>query len=96
MSELSWTGPALAVLRRIDTWLEKEASPELAIRILGKIRERSKFLADFPRGGRPMMSKEYRVLRVHDTPYLLAYRITETKCEILRVFHEREDWHLEP
>ena len=95
MIRLSWAVPALADLRRIDAWLEGETSPEIAIRTLATIRARSKFLMDFPRGGPPLVSKDYRIFRVHDTPYLIAYRIAADHVEILRIFHEREDWQLE-
>lgn len=91
---IDWTTLALDDVRRIDDWLTREASPALALRTIGAIRFRSKFLEDFPHGGRPL-SKGQRVLRVYDTPYLIRYRIVGDSVQVLRVHHEREDWQLE-
>lgn len=45
----------------------------------------------FPDGG-PTLSGERRKLLVTGTPYLLIYRRSDTGIEILRLFHESEDW----
>jgi len=93
--QIEWTTPALNDLRGIDMWLSAEADPEWAVRTLGAIRLRSKFLENFPRGGRPHRDGN-RILRVFDTPYLIRYRIVGDLVQILRVPHEREDWFIEP
>lgn len=95
MPVVKWTLPARDDLRAISEWLEREASPEFAVRTLATIRLRSKFLKDFPRGGRPYRD-ETRLLRVLDTPYLIRYRILAGVVQVLRVHHEREDWFVEP
>ncbi len=41
MPELSWTPAALADLRRINEWLNREASPEIALRTLTAIKVRA-------------------------------------------------------
>jgi toxin ParE1/3/4 len=92
---IDWTTPALDDLRHIDAWFTQEADPEWAIRVLGAIRFRSKFLEDFPRGGRPHRDGQ-RILRVFETPYLVRYRISGNVVQVLRVHHEREDWFIEP
>ena len=91
---LRWTVPARMDLRRIDAWLVMQATPEVAERTLSAIAERASFLVDFPRGGRPIGSLDCRVLRVHGTPYLIAYRIEGELVDVLRIVHEREDWRL--
>lgn len=95
MRRIDWTGPALNDLRVIDDWLTREATPDLAVRILSAIRTRSHFLVDFPHGGRPYREGR-RILRVLGTPYLIQYRILDDVVQVLRVHHEREDWLLEP
>jgi len=92
---VKWTRPALSDVRDIDDWLTREASPEVAVRLVSSIRSRALFLQDFPHGGRPLQNG-HRVLRVTDSPYLLRYRISRNAVEVLRVHHEREDWQLEP
>ncbi len=92
--QVDWTDLAREDLRGINVWLVKEASGDLAVRILAAIRHRSTILEDFPHSGRPHQDGT-RVLRVYDTPYLLRYRIMEGAAQILRVHHERENWHVE-
>ena len=89
---MRWTRLALADLRAIDAWLTSGASKEQAIVTLGEIRRRADVLRDFPRGGRPMLRHDFRVLRVFATPYLILYRIHDDEIEILRIRHERQDW----
>lgn len=95
MTSVVWTIPARDDLRAIDDWLTRETSPHYAIRTLAAIRTRSKFLQDFPKGGRPRRNQT-RILRVLDTPYRLRYRIRSGVVEMLPVYHEREDWSVEP
>ena len=92
---IDWTTPALDDLRAIDDWLTAEADPERALRILVAIRFRSRFLENFPRGGRPHRDG-YRILRVFNTPYLIRYRIVGDVVQVIRVHHERENWFIEP
>lgn len=95
MTRVRWTAASLGDLRRIDDWLTQEASAEFAIRTLATIRFRAKFLVDFPRSGRPYR-RGTRILRVLDTPYLIHYRITDAfTIQVLRVYHDREDWQVE-
>ena len=92
---IEWTTPALIDLRGINRWLSAEADPEFAMRTLVAIRLRSRFLEDFPRGGRPHRDGQ-RILRVFDTPYLIRYRVVGDLVQVLRVHHEREHWFIEP
>ncbi|QCB41694.1 type II toxin-antitoxin system RelE/ParE family toxin [Sphingomonas sp. PAMC26645] len=93
--QIDWTTPALDDLRGVDDWLTAEADPEWALRILVAIRFRSRFLKNFPRGGRPHRDG-YRILRVFNTPYLIRYRLVGNAVQVVRVYHERENWFIEP
>ena len=95
MTRIVWTVPARDDLRSIDSWLSSETSPAFAIRTLAAIRLRAHFLEDFPKGGR-LHRNDTRILRVFDTPYLLRYRIKNGVVEVLRVYHERQDWSVDP
>ena len=96
MFQIAWTGPARGDLRRIETWLAREVSPDYALRALVMIRHRARFLERFPHGGR-LHGKGLRILRVIGTPYLIRYRILEASESVqIRVHHEREDWFIEP
>ena len=59
--------------------------------MLERIHERCDFLVQFPQGG-PVLTGDHRKLLVTGTPYLLIYRRSDTGIEILRLFHESEDW----
>ncbi len=95
MPVLIWTVPARDDVRRIDAWLDENATPGSAVATLTAIYRRAAFLANFPRSGRPLKSG-LRVLRVLDTPHVILYRATEPEVLVLRVHHEREDWLVEP
>ena len=92
---ISWSPLAVGDIRGISDWLEQDATPATALRSVGAIRHRARFLEDFPHGGRPHGDGQ-RILRVFDTPYLIRYRIKNDTVEVIRVHHEREDWQLEP
>jgi plasmid stabilization system protein ParE len=94
MRKVIWAVTAQNDLHRIERWLERERSPEYAVQILEALRFRCKFLEDFPHGGSPI-SEGLRKLRVPDTGYIMVYRLVTGATEVIRVFHEREDWQNE-
>lgn len=49
------------------------------------------FLLSFPSGG-PMIDGLRRKLIVTGSPYVLVYRTSGNDIEILRLFHQSEDW----
>jgi toxin ParE1/3/4 len=95
MPQLDWTESALADLRTIEAWFSERARPEVALVTLIHIRRRAQFLEDFPHGGRPI-AKESRALRMINTPHIILYRLVGEAAQVLRVQHEREDWHVQP
>ncbi len=86
-----WTGPALADLREIREWVERD-SPDAARRFAAKIRERVDELARFPSSGRVVPEigiDRYREIIVR--PYRVIYEIRDDDIVILRVRHSRRD-----
>ncbi|MDB5670046.1 MAG: hypothetical protein JWO25_1005 [Alphaproteobacteria bacterium] len=93
MRKLEWTGPARSDLKAIDSWLTREANPQIAAPQLIAIRERANFLLDFPEGEPILPELAARTLRVPGTPYRLCYRLLDSgSIQILRVYHVRQDW----
>ncbi len=92
MPELNWTTPARIDLHGIEAYLSNEASGEVAVRILTAIRGRADLLRRFPQAGPMIRDADFRSLRIQGTPYLLTYRLTGSSVEILRIFHERQNW----
>ncbi|RZL60610.1 MAG: type II toxin-antitoxin system RelE/ParE family toxin [Sphingomonas sp.] len=75
-----WSPLARDDLATINGWLTREASPAVALRMLIAIRDRARFLENFPRSGRPHRHG-HRILRIFDTPYLLRYRIRDERSQ---------------
>ncbi|MBJ6121413.1 type II toxin-antitoxin system RelE/ParE family toxin [Sphingomonas sp. BT553] len=94
-ASIEWSRPALIDLRNIGSWLNDQASGEVALRTLSAIRRRATFLETHPHGGRPE-ADGLRVLLVRGTPYLIIYRIFADSVQVLRIRHEREDWQVVP
>jgi toxin ParE1/3/4 len=94
MRKIVWADSAQKNVLRIERWLECEKTPESAVFILASLRLRCKFLEGFPHGGSPL-SDRLRKLRVPDTGYIIMYRLRTGITEVVRVFHEREDWQNE-
>lgn len=92
MRRVIWSGPARRDLRSVERWLAENRSPDYELRVLQAIHNRCIFLAKTPKGA-PALKDEKRKLIVLGTPYILIYRIVEDGLEILRLFHERQDWH---
>ncbi len=91
MRKINWSIPARDDLRRIAIWLEAEVTPDVAVRHLRAIRVRCEALEKFPKRG-PQIGKEARKLIVQGTPYIILYRMIRTDIEVVRVFHNRENW----
>ena len=53
-------------------------------------------LRDHPQIGAPVGSEGHRKWRLASTPFLILYRADRQAIHILRVYHERQDWSIEP
>ena len=76
----------------IDIWRTiADSNPNAATRMVRRIDERIKRLADFPELGpeRPDLAPDLRVLI--EGNYLILYRLTETSVEVVRVVHGARD-----
>ena len=89
---VDWTDQALADLASIDAWLTRNASAEIAEAQLARLLNRARSLMDYPRRG-PRIGAEARSMSVAATPYVLVYRVIDDGVQILRIRHNREDWH---
>jgi toxin ParE1/3/4 len=85
-------------LRRADARLVEiadyiaEANPAAAYAMTMRLRRAGNALSDMPYIGRPGRVAGTRELVVVGTPYLLAYRVTDTSIHILHVLHGRQQW----
>ena len=89
---LEWSDDALADLNRFAEFLQKE-HPELAAIVAEEITLKAQLLAEHPKLGRPIATREeYRqiVLQVLGGTYVFQYRCDVNRVVMLRIFHGRE------
>lgn len=92
MRKLSWTPPALADLREINDFLTREASGQIAERMLSAVKQRANLLREFPHAGSLVEDQAFRSLKVLNTPFVIAYRLETAGVQILRIHHAAQNW----
>ena len=88
--EIVWSDQALREEAKQLDWYA-ELNPSLALRMSAKVERQVDLLASFPRMGRLEEVTNLRLLTVHGTPFVLAYRV-EQVITIVRLFHQAQDW----
>ena len=81
-------------LGNLDRQLDRIAAedPRAAARVARCVREAVEHLAKYSAAGRPGRVEGTRELVVPDTPFVIPYRVTARRVEILRVFHSSQQW----
>jgi addiction module RelE/StbE family toxin len=82
--QIGFATEALADIARIHAFLS-EFNPRAADRIAAKLINQARALKVFPRRGR-LHKDGYREL-VAVYPYVMAYDVSDTRVEILRIWH---------
>ena len=93
--QLKWTDLADVDLEQIEAQIAQENSPIVAIEGVMKLIDSTHLLlSDHPRAGRQGRVKNTRELVVDSLPFIVIYREQiNTNCiEILRVFHDAQQW----
>jgi toxin ParE1/3/4 len=89
---LVWTRRFLNELEAIGDYIV-ERSPRAAARVVGEIHGKTqRLLSANPFIGRSGEIKGTRELVIPGTPYIVAYRVTDTHVEILFVQHGARRW----
>lgn len=87
-----WTRRYLRELASIGDYIGQR-SPRAAVRIANEIHSiTARLLSANPFIGRRGEIKGTRELVISDTPYIVAYRVTDTQIEILFVQHGAREW----
>jgi toxin ParE1/3/4 len=90
--EISWTERSLAELEAIGDYIA-ERNPRAADRVVNEIHSRThRLLSSNPFIGRRGEIPGTRELVLPGTPYIVAYRVTETRVEVLFVQHGARLW----
>ena len=90
MLQVVWSVDALDDLDAVVAHIASH-SPASARLVITRIEAAANLLAEIPAGrpGRVTGTYEKLVLR---TPYILAYRLTDTALTVARVIHGARDW----
>lgn len=92
MAEVVWTRRYLQELEAIGDYIA-ERNPAAAARIVTTVHTRTRrLLTDNPFIGRPGEIAGTRELVVPGTPYVVAYRVLETRVDVLFVQHGAREW----
>jgi toxin ParE1/3/4 len=88
--ELVWLPRAQRELQNTFDYYSREAGELVAGKLVQRIVRSAEMLIDFPRLGKPSQyAAVIRELQVPQLPFLLPYRLSENRIEILTVFDER-------
>lgn len=92
MLQVVWTRRYLQELEAIADYIA-ERNPVAAAKVATMIHTRTgRFLSDNPFIGRVGEIAGTRELVVPGTPYIVAYRVLETRVEVLFVQHGAREW----
>ena len=92
MTEVVWTRRYLRELEAIGDYIA-EHNPAAALRIVTAIHTRTQnLLSENPFIGRPGEIAGTRELVIPGTPYIVAYRVLETRVDVLFVQHGAREW----
>jgi toxin ParE1/3/4 len=88
---LHWTPIAIGHLRAAYEYLAQDsesAAESLIERIFAAVEQ----VAQYPQIGRDGRVKGTRELVIAGTPYVVAYRVRQSRIDILAVFHGARKW----
>jgi toxin ParE1/3/4 len=90
VSTVAWTTDARADLASIDDYYAAR-DPDFAARVGRTAIAAADFLLGFPEAGEEI-APDHRRWHVKQTPYVLVYRSVLQGIQVLRVFHERQNY----
>lgn len=86
-----WTARARVELDEIADYVAP-ISVSAALALVRRLRQAGKQLGEHPHMGRPGRVDGSRELVVNGTPYILPYRVSDGRVEILAVIHTSRQW----
>lgn len=87
--QIKWTISALNDLALEMEYLSKEASEDIARKAYKSIQEKISNLNVFPSLGREGRIFGTRELVLTDYPYIVPYRVCNSRIEVLAIFHTK-------
>jgi toxin ParE1/3/4 len=89
---INWTNPALHDLEYIHRYYVAQGSPSTADAMHAAIFAAAEAIGEMPQRGRPGRIEGTRELVVPHTPYIIAYRPSPPRPDILAVIHGARMW----
>ena len=89
--QLRWTRRAIRRLESISDYIAKDNSAA-ADRVNVRLRSVTEKLRTHPAMGRVGRIAGTHELVLSDIPYIIAYRVTETRVEVLTIIHTSRRW----
>ncbi|AQR75012.1 type II toxin-antitoxin system RelE/ParE family toxin [Sphingomonas sp. LM7] len=90
MNRARWTPAAQDDFSALDNEFS-QLRPDYAYRVGRAALAAARFLTENPGAG-PVLDGAVRKWRVHQTDYVLLYRITKTGVDIVRLIHATRNW----
>jgi toxin ParE1/3/4 len=91
--KIRWVSLALTDLEEAAGFIALD-NPEAARKMVRRIWEAAKLLAEHPDAGRAGRVTGTRELIIGGTPFILPYRVKDNTVQILRVLHSARKWPL--
>ena len=88
---VEWRPLAERDLQEIVSYIAAD-DPRAALGMHDRINESVQHLSRFPRGGRPGRVAGTRERVIPQTPFIVAYRVSEDAVTVLRVLHGARRW----
>jgi len=89
--KIRWLDIAVDDLEDIADYIAQD-NPAAAKRMVARLWDAVKNLAEHPEAGRPGRVYGTRELIVSMTPFIVPYRIVESEIQVLRVLHGARQW----
>lgn len=91
---LGWTRRAIRRLELIGDYIAQD-NPAAADRVNLRLRSVTEKLRAHPAMGRVGRIAGTRELVLADIPYIIVYRVTKTRVEVLTIIHTSQRWPAE-
>ena len=89
---INWTEQALRDLEHIRMYYVVQGSPDAAAAVLAAIVAAAEAIGEMPQRGRSGRVAGTRELVVSRTPFIIAYRPSSPRLDILAVIHGARMW----
>lgn len=92
MTPVLWLRAALRNIEAIFAYYAEHCARREAKRLIAHIHKCTEQLSQLPELGRPGRVAHTRELVVPKSPFVVIYRLKNTRVELLRVLHSAQRW----